>query len=99
MAREGILYRNAFWQAFFLADNENGFVIVIPDAPWLSDELLKSIEFYSDTRPQAQQVPAITRRASSTQIRSPAPLAPIAPPGQTVAAGQVQLPQPSLNPT
>ncbi len=36
---EGITYRDGFWQAIYLADNEKGFVIVIPDAPWIPAEL------------------------------------------------------------
>lgn len=45
---EGITYRDGFWQAIYLADNEKGFVIVIPDAPWISDELRETIECYLD---------------------------------------------------
>ena len=33
---EGITYRDGFWQAIYLSDNEKGFVIVIPEAPWIS---------------------------------------------------------------
>lgn len=45
---EGITYRDGFWQAIYLADNEKGFVIVIPDAPWISDQLREHIECYLD---------------------------------------------------
>ena len=29
---EGIYYQDRFWRAIYLADNEKGFVLVIPDA-------------------------------------------------------------------
>ncbi len=45
---EGITYRDGFWQAIYLSDNEKGFVIVIPDAPWITAELRENIEFYLD---------------------------------------------------
>ncbi len=45
---EGITYRGGFWQALYLSDNEKGFVIVIPDEPWLTAELRENIEFYRD---------------------------------------------------
>ena len=45
---EGINYREGFWQAIYLSDNEKGFVIVIPDAPWLTAALRENIEFYLD---------------------------------------------------
>lgn len=45
---EGITYRDGFWQAIYLADNEKGFVIVIPDEPWLTAALRENIEFYLD---------------------------------------------------
>ncbi|MBK8637867.1 MAG: hypothetical protein IPN92_06100 [Chromatiaceae bacterium] len=45
---EGITYRDGFWQAIYLADNEKGFVLVIPDEPWITDELRETIEFYLD---------------------------------------------------
>jgi hypothetical protein len=31
VAWEGITYRDGFWQAIYLADNEKGFVFLIPD--------------------------------------------------------------------
>ena len=45
---EGITYREGFWQAIYLSDNEKGFVSVIPDEPWITAELRESIEFYLD---------------------------------------------------
>ena len=45
---EGITYRDGFWQAIYLSDNEKGFVIVIPDAPWITAELRETIECYLD---------------------------------------------------
>ena len=45
---EGITQRDGFWQAIYLSDNEKGFVIVIPDAPWITAELRENIEFYLD---------------------------------------------------
>ena len=45
---EGITYRDGFWQAIYLSDNEKGFVFLIPDEPWLTDELRETIEFYLD---------------------------------------------------
>ena len=45
---EGITYRDGFWQAIYLSDNEKGFVIVIPDEPWITAELRENIEFYLD---------------------------------------------------
>ncbi len=45
---EGITQRDGFWQAIYLSDNEKGFVLVIPDAPWITDELRENIEFYQD---------------------------------------------------
>ncbi len=45
---EGITYRDGIWQAIYLSDNEKGFVIVIPDAPWITAELREKIEFYLD---------------------------------------------------
>ncbi len=45
---EGITYRDGFWQAIYLSDNEKGFVIVIPDEPWITAELREKIEFYLD---------------------------------------------------
>ncbi len=68
VAWEGISYRDGFLQAIYLADNEKGFVIVIPYAPWFSDKLRESIEFNRDTRPQAQQAPAMTRLALGTAM-------------------------------
>jgi hypothetical protein len=48
VAWEGITYRDGFWQAIYLVDNEKGFVIVIPDAPSITDELRETIECYLD---------------------------------------------------
>ena len=48
VAWEGITYRDGFWQAIYLSDNEKGFVIVIPDEPWITPALRENIEFYQD---------------------------------------------------
>jgi hypothetical protein len=48
VAWEGITYRDGFWQAIYLADNEKGFVLVIPDETWITDELRETIECYLD---------------------------------------------------
>ncbi len=48
VAWEGITYREGFWQAIYLADNEKGFVFLIPDELWITDELRETIECYLD---------------------------------------------------
>ena len=45
---EGITLKEGHYQAVYLADNEKGFVFLIPDAPWLPDSLRESIEYYLD---------------------------------------------------
>ena len=45
---EGISLKDGHYQAVYLADNEKGFVFLIPDAPWLPDSLRESIEYYLD---------------------------------------------------
>ena len=45
---EGITFKDGHYQAVYLADNEKGFVFLIPDAPWLPDSLRESIEYYLD---------------------------------------------------
>ncbi len=45
---EGISLKDGHYQAVYLADNEKGFVFLIPDAPWLPDALRESIEYYFD---------------------------------------------------
>ena len=46
VAWEGITYQDGLWKAIYLADNEKGFVIVIPDEPWLTSELRETIAFH-----------------------------------------------------
>jgi hypothetical protein len=41
---EGIMLRDGFFIAIFLANNEYGLVFVIPDADWVKGELRKTIE-------------------------------------------------------
>lgn len=41
---EGITLRDGFFQGIFLADNEKGFVFLIPDAPWINGKLREIIE-------------------------------------------------------
>jgi hypothetical protein len=45
---EGIRLTDSHYQAGYLADNEKGFVFLIPGAPWLPDSLRESIEYYLD---------------------------------------------------
>lgn len=45
---EGIRYQDGIYEAVYLADNEKGFVFLIPDEPWITDELRETIEFYLD---------------------------------------------------
>ncbi|QFY89673.1 hypothetical protein D5125_09330 [Magnetovirga frankeli] len=47
---EGIMsVVDGYWQAVFLANNECGFVFIIPDAPWITGELRQSILDNLDT--------------------------------------------------
>ncbi len=46
---EGISLKDGHYQAVYLADNEKGFVFLIPDAPWITAALRENIEFYLDT--------------------------------------------------
>lgn len=41
---EGITYRDGYFLALFLANNQFGIEFVIPDAPWVDGELRKMIE-------------------------------------------------------
>jgi hypothetical protein len=43
---EGITYKDGLYEAVYLADNEKGFVFLIPDQPWLHDNLREAMEFY-----------------------------------------------------
>jgi len=45
---EGITLKEGHYQAVYLADNEKGFVFLIPDGPWLPETLRESIEYYLD---------------------------------------------------
>ena len=48
---EGIMLRNGFSIAFYLANNEYGLCFVIPDAPWVNGELHVLIEEILDPLP------------------------------------------------
>ena len=41
---EGIMLRDGFFIAIYLANNEYGLVFVIPDAPWVKGELRQMID-------------------------------------------------------
>ena len=45
---EGIMQRDGFYTAIFLANNEYGLVFVIPDADWVNGELRDMIEHHLD---------------------------------------------------
>ena len=45
---EGIMLRDGFYTAIFLANNEYGLVFVIPDADWVKGELREMIEAQLD---------------------------------------------------
>ena len=49
---EGIMLRDGFFIAIYLANNEYGLVFVIPDAPWVNGELRQMIEDTLDPLPE-----------------------------------------------
>ena len=48
---EGIMLRDGFFIAIYLANNEYGLSFVIPDAPWVAGELRELIEDILDPLP------------------------------------------------
>ena len=48
---EGIMLREGFFIAIYLANNEYGLCFVIPDAPWVNGELRQLIEDILDPLP------------------------------------------------
>jgi hypothetical protein len=53
---EGIMLRDGFFIAIYLANNEYGLVFVIPDAPWLTDDLRRMIEDTLDPLPEPSSI-------------------------------------------
>jgi tRNA uridine 5-carbamoylmethylation protein Kti12 len=51
---EGIMLRDGFFIAIYLANNEYGLVFVIPDAPWVNGKLRLMIEDNLDPLPVNQ---------------------------------------------
>ncbi|KHF25274.1 hypothetical protein [Solemya velum gill symbiont] len=45
---EGILLRDGFFQAIYLANNDFGLVFIIPDAEWLSQSVREMLEKHLD---------------------------------------------------
>jgi len=45
---EGITLRDGYFISIFLANNEAGWIFVIPDAPWLDGKLREVIEYHLD---------------------------------------------------
>lgn len=45
---EGVMYKDGHYIAIFLADNEKGFIFVVPDQDWLTDELRTILEDHLD---------------------------------------------------
>ena len=43
---ENVTLEDGFFQGVFLANNQKGFFILIPDEPWLTPEERKSLEYY-----------------------------------------------------
>jgi hypothetical protein len=56
---EGISLVDGFYQAVFLANDQFGLVFLIPDAPWLTDELRRMIDDHLDPSPIDTQEEAI----------------------------------------
>ena len=50
---EGITFRDGYFLALFLANNQFGIEFVIPDAPWVDGELRKMIEDNLDPLPES----------------------------------------------
>mgnify|MGYP001548489984 FL=1 len=53
---EGIMQRDGFVIAIYLANNEYGLVFVIPDAPWVDGELRLMIEDTLDPIPEPSSI-------------------------------------------
>jgi hypothetical protein len=49
---EGIMLKDGFFIAIYLANNEYGLCFVIPDAPWVNGELRELIEDILDPIPE-----------------------------------------------
>ena len=52
---EGIMLRDGYYTAIYLANNEYGLTFVIPDAPWVTGELRDFIEDILDPLPTDTQ--------------------------------------------
>jgi len=52
---EGISLVDGFYQAVFLANDQFGIVFLIPDAPWLNDDLRRMIDDHLDPLPIVTQ--------------------------------------------
>ena len=48
---EGISFRDGFYQAVFLANDQFGIVFIIPDEPWVDGDLRRMIEDHLDPLP------------------------------------------------
>ena len=55
---EGIMLRDGFFIAIYLANNEYGLTFVIPDAPWVDGKLREFIEDILDPLPTDIQLPS-----------------------------------------
>jgi hypothetical protein len=53
---EGIMKQGQFFIAIYLANNEYGLVFVIPDTPWVNDELRQMIEDTLDPFPESSSI-------------------------------------------
>ena len=53
---EGIMLRDGFFIAIYLANNEYGLIFVIPDAPWVNGELRLMIEDNLDPLPEPSSI-------------------------------------------
>ena len=52
---EGITFRDGFYYAVFLANDQFGIVFIIPDEPWVDGELRRMIEDHLDPSPTDTQ--------------------------------------------
>ena len=53
---EGIMLRDGFFIAIYLANNEYGLVFIIPDAPWVNGVLRRLIEDSLDPLPESGSI-------------------------------------------
>ena len=53
---EGIMLRDGFFIAIYLANNEYGLIFVIPDAPWVNGELRLMIDDNLDPLPEPSSI-------------------------------------------